>query len=529
MESAGNDTIRGIQKTLEPYIRPREEVTRIRQILAAHLDSCLGDGDASGPLALADATSIAPSKAARGLQKEYLDALGANIRARAEFAACCKEQGRFDEDDAGPKTSGDQGADRLQEHLAVLRLRQRREKLQVIERGLNSLEQKPAASPGFLDPAEIFRDSRPLPSVPRELLTALTIDKAAAGPDLRDLIDQLERHVLQTKLLLRREEQLLETVKARSTARPETISERAKLDALDTTRVELINWMETELGKAGGDDADADGPDAHKHRALAAAAAGSVNMEEQLASIKEKYTQYLDARKTLLQLVSQQPQPIIKPPTRQTAPPPPPTPIPQPTAHLLAPSLSRLLLLAHEQKSQIAQKSHLTASLTTQLRETNKLLSHLSDESQLVPSHPIPGGPAGRSNAAAFAEATSSGIDGPSARVRPWVFAADSAKIATLEAVAEKIEEGQVALEGSMRTLGEIGELLGDPGDGQNKDGTGEEEDVWLAEGAQPEGRTVGGRRQTLRQREKAVVQVRTVWDLLDGGLGLIGGEKEMV
>ena len=524
MESAGNDTINGIQKTLEPYIRPREEVTRIRQILAAHLDSCLGDGDASGPLALADASKVAPSKAARGLQKEYLDALAANIKARTEFAARCREQGRSHEDE-GRGASGDQGADRLQEHLAVLRLRQRREKLQVIERGLNSLEQKPAASPSFLDPAEIFRDSRPLPSVPRELLTALTIDKAAAGPDLKDLIDQLERHVLQTKLLLRREEQLLETVKERSTARPDNVAHHAKLVAIDTTRTELINWMEAELGKASGDDHDADGPDSHKHRAPPTA--DSVNMEEQLASIKEKYTQYLDARKTLLHLVSQQPQPVIKPPTRETAPPPPPKPVPQPTAHLLTPTLTDLLTLAHEQKSQIAQKSHLTTSLTKQLCETAQILTHLSDESQLVPSHPMPGGvPPGRSNAAAFPSSANATDPGLSARVRPWVFAADSAKIATLEAVAEKIEEGQVALEGSMRTLGEIEELLGQPGGGE-KSG---EEDVWLAEGGQQqqEGRTVGGRRHTLRQPEKVVVQPRTVWDLLDGGLGLIGGEKEV-
>ncbi len=45
--------------------------------------------------------------------------------------------------------------------------------------------------------------------------------------------------------------------------------------------------------------------------------------------------------------------------------------------------------------------------------------------------------------------------------MKSWVFAADSAKIATLESVAEKVEEGQLALEDSMKILGEVDRLLG--------------------------------------------------------------------
>ena len=533
MVSAGDAAFQGIQKTLEPYIRPREEATRIRQVLAVHLDSCLKDGDALGPLALADTNSIGSVTTARGLQKEYLEALSANIKARNEFTACCREH-RWAEGDAaggwggsgsgngnGSRSAEDQGGDRLQEHLATIRLRQRREKLQIIERGLNSLGQKPAASPGFLDPGQIFKDSRPLPDVPKELLTALTIDKAATGPPLKELVDQLEKHVLQTKLLLRSEEQLLETVKSRSTARPENVSESAKLDALNRTRAELITWIETELGKAAGDDGEAEGHDSHKHRA----AAGSVNMEDQLVSIKEKYAQYLDARKTLLQLVSQQPQPIIQPPAKEAKSEAQPAAKQLPVAHLLSPYLEQLLSLGHEQKGLIAQKSHFNAAISRQLKENSQNIGHLAEESHIIPAHPMPGMPR---STAAFAEATSTiESSGPSNRIRPWVFAADSAKISTLEAVAEKIEEGQIALEGSMRTLAELDELLGkSPGDRKNDEGTDTgEEDLWLAEN-QPAARTAGARRHTIRKADKPA-QPRTVWDMLDGNLGLLRSEKE--
>lgn len=520
MGSANEDTFKTIQTTLEPYIRPRDEVGRIRQILAVHLDSCLGDGTAVGPLALSGASTVSRSSAARGLQQEYVEALRANIKARSEFEASCREQRRPEDEATG--SAGDQGIDRLKEHLATIRLRQRREKLQVIERGLNSLAQKPAASPGFLDPEEIFKDSRPLPDVPKELVTALAIDKSTIGPHLKDLIDQLEKHVLQTKLLLKREEQLLENVKSRSTASPDSITESAKLEALNRTRVELIGWMEAELGKAAGDDGDAEGQDSQKCRPHAE----SINMEEQLASIKDKYAQYVGARRTLLQLVSEQPQPIIKPPPKKAGPSAPTAPKQPPTAHLLSPYLEQLLAISREQKGLIAQKSHLNAAISRQVKENGHFLDHLAEESQLIPAHPMPGAP--RPNTA-FAEATSgTATSGPSDRVRPWVFAADSAKISTLEVVAEKIEEGQIALESTMRTLGELDELLGQGQhpDSQNKEErvSAGEEDLWLTEG-QPSRKTAGARKHTDRKAEKPA-QPKTVWDMLDGNLGLLRSEK---
>ncbi|KAK3299017.1 uncharacterized protein B0H64DRAFT_386888 [Chaetomium fimeti] len=518
MGSSSEETLKNIQKTLEPYIRPREEVARIRQILAVHLGTCINDGGAVGPLALVGTDHISSPSTARGLQKEYLEALSANIKARDEFAACCHEQPRPKENTT---STDEKGADRLQEHLTAIRLRQRRDKLQVIEGGLTSLGQKPAASPNFLAPEEIFRDSRPLPDMPRELVTALTLDNANTGPHIKGLVDQLEKHVLQTKLLLQREEQLLEKIKSRSTVRPESVSQGAKFEALNKTRETLINWIETELGKAAGEDGGAEGQGAQKHRPHAE----SLNMEEQLASIQEKYAQYLEARKTLLQLVSQQPQPTIKPPAKEAKPQALTTPKPPPTAHLLSPYLEQLMSISREQKGLIAHKSHVNGTISKQVKENSQIIDHLAEESHLIPAHPMPGGV--RANAA-FAEATSmTGEPGPSDRVRPWVFAADSAKISTLEAVAEKVEEGQVALEGTMRRFGEIEELLGQPPNNQRKDKGAKagEDDVWLAEG-RPSGRTAGARKHTIGKAEKPA-QPKTVWDTLDGNLGLLRAEKD--
>ncbi|KAL2018869.1 hypothetical protein VTK56DRAFT_294 [Thermocarpiscus australiensis] len=519
MGSGDEEILKDVRKTLEPYIRPREEVARVRQILRAHLDSCLKDAATVGPLALVDAKGTNSSSTARGLQREYLEALKANIKACNEFTACCQER-RRPEAEAG--IPDDHEADRVQEHIAAICLRKKHERLQAVEKALSLLRQKPAASPDFLDPSEIFRDSRPLPDVPKELVTSLTIDKTSPGSHLKDLIDQLEKQVLQAKLLLRREEQLLEKVKSRSTARPENISQSAKLEALNRTRSELINWIEAELRRAAGDDVDAEASDSQKHLAPT----DTVRMEEQLASVKEKYAQYLEARKALLQRVSQRAKPVLRPPTTEDKKPPAPTTSkpPTPIAHLLSPYLQQLLSVAREQKGLIAQKSHLNATIAKQLKQNGQVLDHLAEESQLIPSHAMPGAPrASPTLADALAATESSDL---SSRVKPWVFAADSAKISTLEVVAEKIEEGQIALESSMRTLGEVGQLLGQqPGDQEDDEEVATEEDLWLAEG-RASGKTAGSRKHTSRKADKSA-HTRTAWDVLDGNLGLLRSGKD--
>ncbi|KAL1837429.1 hypothetical protein VTJ49DRAFT_3781 [Mycothermus thermophilus] len=579
MVSTSKDTLHRIRKTLEPYVRPRDEVGRIRQILAAHLDSCLEDGVAVEPLALVDSNGVKSLSTARGLQKEYLEALDANIKAHREFEECCHHFRRVEAESRG--TEADRGLDHLKEHLATIQLRQRRDKLEAIEGCLTTLTQKPAASPGFLDPGEVFKDSRPLPDVPKDLVAALGAESTSNRPPLKELIDQLERHVLQAKLLLTREEQLLEQVKARSTARPGSVSDGAKLEALNKTRVELIAWIEAELSKSGenNDDGTSQHTSAHHRQSQTEL----INMDEQLASIKEKYAQYVDARKTLLRLVSDQPQPVLAPPkpepTPTASPNPPsttapsgPPPPPPPTAHLFSPYLDRLLSTSREQRGLIAHKSHLNATITKQVRENLHVLDRLADESQLLPAHAsssssssasaAAGSPTRRDRSASFADPSSGGIaaaadsgtgsgSGPSARVRPWVLAADSAKIATLETVAEKIEEGQMALESTMRTLGEVEELVvvvdrerpvtaagetparaAAKKTEEEEEEEEEEEDLWLPPSRRQSvaDRRAGVRRHTVAskvEQQKTQQQVKTVWDVLDGSLGLLRADRD--
>lgn len=527
--SSADETQEQIQKLLEPYVLPREEVAYRRRILSAHLESCVRDGPLSSPLALVQPPgSISIPGEARGLQKEYLKALNANISAKTAYDTVRAEISSSRKAESGPSHGLADGTtpNPLEDHLVKLRLQRKQERLRTVEKHIGLLNRKPAASATYLDPEEILRDTPPLPDVPREVVEGVALGGTSSKTDLKDLVDRLEKQVLRARLLLKSEEKLLDAVKGRAIVRPESIDDQAKLHALNATRAELINWMETELSKVPGDEQD-DEADTRTDKEPAQVSVNSAQMDEQLADIRSMYSQYLAARKSLLQLVAPQPPvPAIPPKSDPSAAEQEPSPTPHPPAtYLLTPYLERLLSLAREQKGLIAQKSHVNTTIAKQLKETVRLLDHLAEESNLLPSHPVPGTsrrrPPGLGDALGASETPDS-----CSRVKPWVYAADSAKIETLEAVAEKIEEGQLALEGSMGAVREIERLLGRSqaaGDAEEKaDVT--EDDIWLAE---DKSSAQGGVARKHARRENKPENSTDLWAFLDGSLGLLRANND--
>ncbi|KAL2756417.1 hypothetical protein ACRALDRAFT_1081716 [Sodiomyces alcalophilus JCM 7366] len=525
-----------LQKTkaaLEPYIKPREQVAYIRRVLAIHLQRHRRIEDLQGPLSLLDASSqVQRRDDIQGLQREYLRAAHDNVKARQEYDQLRRRTAPHSS--TSPK---DNATDVIRDHLAMMKLRQKHEKLSTLEKYVNMMVQQPAASHKFLSPDHLFMDAPVLPDVPREIMEGFGMNTNASKEDLSSLIDQLEKVVLRSKLQLRREQQLLDDVRARTQPITGNISAEAKLHALNLTRNELINWIEAELGKASGEGEE--GEEGERESRREHVAGPQTNTTAQLAEIKEKYARYIAARKSLLTLVSQKPPPTLKPTISQQPAPPVPAvkkdDTPAPATHLMIPYLECLLHLSRQQKGMIKHKSHIQASLAKQVNDTRQLLDHLSEESQLLPSHGAAAMPrpnpiaAVRSKsgfgdhiAAASAAATAAEKPDSTNLVKPWVLAADAAKIATLEAVAEKIEQGQLALEGSMKALHDIDQLLGRGGEGSKAEGEGEgDEDIWLT--GEHDGKR--GRRKHVERTKAAPAVLEDPWSILDGKLGLIGHE----
>lgn len=510
-----SQTFDKFQSSLESYIKPREQVNYIRRILALHLGSCSHDGPIKQPLSLTDRhDDITLSPELKGIQREYIEAVRANVEAQRNYTEASQPEL------PQPSSSEDSilnGAVLLEERIVLLKLQNKKKRLAIFQGYLDDLMQKPAAAPEFLDVEDMFHEASVLPQVPQEVLNGLVAKQSAAKPDLQGQVAQLEKTILRAKLVLRREEQLLRETRTAAQNISDVISNGTKLGALNATRNELIDWIETELGNAsGGDEGDEGGDRGSKGHERFATDQAKTN--GQLMDIKNKYAKYLEARRSLLsaavERIEASHEHILSPPEPGSEVSEKDTP---PTSHLLTPYIEALLSLSKSQKAMITQKAHTNAILSKGIRDACQSIGHLSEESQLIPSHPASGHARRRSALGeVLASAERTGFTG---KVQPWVLAADTAKITTLENVAEQVERGQVALETSMQALQEVDQLLG-----RNKaeeveigdDSTGQ--DFWLDSGPKSARKHTG-------TRKDGESKATDAWSGLHGSLGLIGQE----
>lgn len=172
------ESLKRLQRSLGPYIKQRQEAAQIRRVLAFHLSSHVnqnGEVSLSRPLSLVDATCSVKSTphGIRGLQKEYLRCLRANINAQKEYSEISKEHRHGREDDGASKlhdASTDDIGSSMESFVELVRQRQKHERLRIIQDYLDVLAQKPAANVEHLDPQTVLRDVDTLPRMPPEVL-----------------------------------------------------------------------------------------------------------------------------------------------------------------------------------------------------------------------------------------------------------------------------------------------------------------------------------------------------------------------
>ncbi|KAG4433544.1 hypothetical protein IFR05_010969 [Cadophora sp. M221] len=490
------EAVQKAQRLLDPYIKQRQEATHIRQVLASHLTSHVGqdvDISLARPLSLVNTTckNDGTPHGVRGLQKEYLRCVRANIKAQTDFAETSRQHRRGMEDNGREldTTFADGAASPMESFIDLVSQRQKHERRRIIQDYLDVLAQKPAATIEYLDPQMVMRDVEGLPKMPPEILNGSGTTQNTAGVVLKELVDQLEQSVLRAKMLLKREQNLLAKIKASSTR---ITSQGSRLEAVGMTRSVLINWIEAELSRAG------DGaPDAISQDPTSPDKRGKHLIESELLSIQRQYARYTKARQALIIAVTRDlGLPDASPAEEEADLQSKQSPYNSNGMEITYPYLEEIISLSSEQKAMIQQKSHLTISLSKQLKEANQGLDRLADESHLLPAHPMPA-----------VKTQRKGLEGPisfgdeisnhekpdsSLRARAWVYAAQSAGHATRDAVSAKLEEGSMALDDAYQTLLELQRLLG------------LEPEVGSGNGAQ---------------------KSRDIWADLDGNLGVIKGE----
>ncbi|KYK55421.1 hypothetical protein DCS_07384 [Drechmeria coniospora] len=454
------------QTRLEQYIKPREQVNYVRRIVALHLASCTRDDTGLKPLSLAehsDNADVYPD--IKGVQKEYVEALRANTAARREFDEVL-QAARVADESSSPLASR---PDLVQEQLSLLKLRKRLGCLLAIQRSLDRVAEKPASHPDFLVGLETSADFQDPPDVPRIVTNRFAIEQASSKLDLQKRLYQLEKAVLRARLFLGQKERLLADARSRSANKPAVVSLGAKIEALHATRSELVSWMEAELSKASTNDTS---PIDYAEEKRQEATTDETTIKLKTREVQQRYSQYVDARNQLLEVATREhSQASLPPPTRQTPSPKRTDGGPEPVEYLLTPYLEVLLSVSRQQKAIISQKSHVNAIMGKECKSACQVLSHLAEESQLLPSHPMEDCSKRRSGIRTEMESGSNDGSNISSLVQRWVYAADSAKMATLETVAETIETGQIALENCMNSLQGIDRLLGQDEDAKLDEG----------------------------------------------------------
>ncbi|KAN0122261.1 hypothetical protein V8E51_000587 [Hyaloscypha variabilis] len=460
-------------RSLDPFIKKRQEVAQIRKILSSHLSVHLNVDGGLRPLSLVDPTSSidAAPHGVRGNQKEYLRCVRANIKARKEFSKARKDHyGRQDGQvpSVGMRehlASQDGTGSSLRSFLDLVQQRQKHERLRIIEDYIEMLNQKPAAVVGHLDAQEVLKDVETQPKVPPEVINASPSSRIVGGRDLTVLVDQLEKSVLRAKMLLQKEQKLFAKYQAESANL--SVRRGSRFQAVDATRQELINWIECELGRTG------DGPlEAEEiHGPTTLVKQGEEYMSTELTSIQRQYARYTKARQTLITAysITFEPSPLAEP--HQDIGPQQTTEELQNTSGMnqaIYPYLETTLMVSSEQKEIIQQKSHVTITLSKQLKEGSQGLDRLADESHLLPTYPIsaPGSQRkGLEGAVSFGEQMSNHEKPDSSlRARAWVFASESANYALEEAVSERLEEGAKAISEAGETMSGLEVLFGREG-----------------------------------------------------------------
>lgn len=521
-------TIEHIQEAVRPYLRSREHAEQVRRLLGLHLQAAVGSQLPGQPLSLIDGTfSVTQDGSSTGLEQEYLEAVQRYISTVTEFqkvqnVESTQATGGFS------RTSPQQPLD---DHILSVKYQRKGRSLEVVHKHIDAVAQQAMVGDAAYDLRTILENAKALPEVPSKLVDSFATEGNAGGADLDDFMNRLDMILLKSRLLLKREAELLQDAKSNSSATPGSVSDGAKARALDATRTQLINWIEEELSKAS-DEGDAPAEEGVSGNGSTedmgiiqkdekTQEQAKKQIEEDLGGIEAKYAQYVSSRKTLIEALGRSRSLISKtihdhPPSEEVA-----TLVEKQQAmiYLELPYIANALSKLHEQRAHISHKTSLNASLGKQLKDASLAIEHLADESQLLPDYPMPyTQPAAQSgeNSLGTTSAEKPDLTG---QIKPWTYAADSSKIAAFETITEKIEEAQMAMEDAVATLTKADKLLGKDTQADSAADEGES-DIWLAN----EGSSSKAKARPEKETDGAVP--RDIFSSLKLNLGLLGRER---
>lgn len=417
-----------VAESLAPFIKPREEVIRIRQALHSHVQRYVQPHD--GPLTVAN-LSRPPSTqrqetldgALSGVRRAYMKALQAHSAARVNYDALKADITRLFSE-SGEKTQNQ--PDRLVNecYIPLLRQRERLRKLRILDRAFSQVT---ALGKGTADVHldDIVKQSAGDPPTPPANPNTAFNDR----PDVETLILQLKKAVLSAKQSVDGHNVSTTWASAKSPIKP---GGQAEIAGLQSALNELTVWMEQQLaviGEGGGGEEESTSIPPTPRTISSASECDRANLED----IEALYEQYLSTRLHLIETVNEPPDsgpPPLSPVHKRI-----PSIVSEKStpAETLLPYISTLTSVKQQESALLQQTVHLRRAISTADGETRRLISRLADESHLVQ----PGASKGKD----------------------WSVAAAEASLSTAEFVSRKVMDGEEHTSKAEKLLDDIERL----------------------------------------------------------------------
>ena len=373
-----------VSQALDPFIKPRDEVTAIRRGLQSYLESQLfakdGQLTAINVSSPTDARLENPPSTLAGVRRAYWKALQAHNTAQANYDALRADLQRLKTPKAGPKPDDSDPTRSVNVHyIPILQQREKQRKLRAIETAYTALESAgddllPAGTDGTLQ-TQAGGPPAPPPGQANR----------SQGSEIDSKIAALKKTIISTKRTVG------EIQDRPSSIAPNSITPRSaqtEVLALQRALQKLTTWMETQLGvisDAETEDRSSDSPNCKE-----------VQPQISHNNIEDLYRQYLDAREGLIRACHNQSMvgaDIASDDTlveqlshlRDSQ------ANPKTSAEVILPYIPALARAKREEQSLMQENAYIRRQITSDAAELARLLHRLATESHLVQPDAISG------------------------------------------------------------------------------------------------------------------------------------------
>ncbi|KAK6003937.1 hypothetical protein QM012_008787 [Aureobasidium pullulans] len=374
-----------LAEALRPYIKPREEVAEIRRGIDSLLNQYVDDQNIPISRVTLPTTGTSAQSALNtpfnGVRRAFMQALIARQKAQSQYDALKAEL------DLLQHTPSDKENDEKQENpvaetVALIRQRQRRDRLLVIEKALDNLE-KVRHNSRYADPSELLNNMQS--QIPPPL----------AQHSQDDSLADAQSHVFELQKAVLRAQSSIQSKSHTNTPQQPITEDWKRAYALRKARDELIAWIEDELSKLSENeetmhsDMDVSGD------------SGLESLDGIKSTLQELYSRYITSREHLVRVLNTQvkpnsdsDKPVLE---RQQSANDNDESIDAGLASKVLPYIGILRSTVQEEAALMQHTSYLRRQITAASAETEQLLVRLSDESHMVRP--------GTSHTAAWAEA----------------------------------------------------------------------------------------------------------------------------